>query len=95
MLRRVLLAAALLAVAAAWAGYWANRFFEDRRAAEAALDKLQRLLARGFFDPILSAQVDVALAASHRALAAALAGPALMLIGVFAALWFLARRPER
>jgi hypothetical protein len=91
-LKRAGLALLLLAAALAWAGYWASRFFAARGKAEAAMDRLQPLLIRGFPDPELSAAVDSALAESHRALAFALAGPVLILLGLFAALWLLARR---
>ncbi len=84
----------LLAAAAAWALYWAGRFFAARRDAEGAMDQLQPLLARGFSDPALAARVDSGLAESHRALAFALGVPASLLLLAFGALWLLARRRE-
>jgi hypothetical protein len=88
-LKRLGLGLLLLGLASTWALYWTGRFFASRREAEAAMDRLQPLLARGFPDPELSARVDAALAESHRALAIALGGPVLLLAILFAALWFL------
>jgi hypothetical protein len=93
-LRSLLAAAALFAVAGVWAAYWGSRFFEARGRAEGAMEKLQPLIAAGLSDPALAAQVDGALADSHRALTFALGGPALMLAALFAALWLLARCPR-
>ena len=91
-LRRAALALLLFAAIVVWAGYWTSHFFAARGRAEAAMDRLQPLLARGFPDPALSAIVDSNIAESHRALGFALAGPALVLLGLFAALWYLARK---
>ena len=87
-----LLAAFLLALAGAWAAFWGRRFFAARGEAEAAMDRLQPLLAAGLSDPALAAQVEAALAESHRALVFALGGPLALLILLFAALWFAANR---
>lgn len=89
--RRLLLTLALLAAAAAWAAFWAGRFFEARGKAEAAMARLQPLLVAGLTDPVLAARVEAALAESHRALLFALAGPLALLLVLFGALWFLAR----
>ena len=90
--RRLLAVFALVAAAAAWAAYWADRFFAARGEGEAAMDRLQPLLAAGRFDPALAERVEAALDQSHRALAFALGGPLALLLLAFAALWFLAKR---
>ncbi|HZG07402.1 MAG TPA: hypothetical protein VEZ70_00305 [Allosphingosinicella sp.] len=90
--RRLLLAFALFAAAAGWAGFWANRFFQARGEAEAAMDRLQPLLAAGLSDPASAAPVETALALSHLALAFALGGPALLLAGGLLAVWLLGMR---
>ena len=90
--RRLLVALALLAAAATWAGYWANRFFAARGEAEAAMERLQPLLAAGLADPALAARVEAGLAQSHRALAFALGGPLVLLLGLFGVLWLAGRR---
>ena len=91
-MRRAALALLLLAAILIWAGYWTSLFFAARGRAEAAMDRLQPLLARGFPDPALSAIVNSNIAESHRALGFALAGPVLVLIGLFAAFWYFARK---
>jgi hypothetical protein len=93
--RRLLVACALLAAAGAWAGYWTERFFAARGEAEAAMARLQPLLAAGFSDAALAGRVEAALAQSHRALAFALAGPALLLAAAFVAVWLLGARPPK
>ena len=93
--RRLAIRFALVCAAAAWAGYWGERFFEARGRAETAMDKLQPLLARGFPDAALAAEVDAALADSHRALAFALGVPLLVLILLGAGLWLALVRRER
>ena len=90
--RRLLAAAALFGVAAVWAAHWGSRFFEARGRAEAAMKRLQPLIAAGLSDPALAARVEGALAESHRALAFALSGPLVLLLLAFAAVWFLAGR---
>lgn len=94
--RRIAIVLALTAVTAAWASYWADRFFAARARAEQAMDDLQPLLARGLSHPALVREVDEALAESHVALAFALGGPILVVAGAFAAVWLiLARRSRR
>jgi hypothetical protein len=90
--RRRLLGGALAAASAGWAAYWGMRFFDARGEAEAAMDRLQPLVAAGLADSKLAAEVDAALAESHRALAFAIGGPFIMLLIAFAALWFFAGR---
>lgn len=90
--RRLVVALAVFAAVAAWAGYWTNRFFAARERAEAAMERLQPLAAAGLSDPALAAEVEAALAVSHRALACALGGPLALLLLLFGALWLLARR---
>jgi hypothetical protein len=89
--RRGLTAAILFALALGWAGFWGERFFEARIRGEAALDALQPFLARGYRPPELSAQIDQALADSHFALMMALAGPLLLILLLFGALWLSGR----
>jgi hypothetical protein len=90
--RRLLLAVALFGAAGAWAAYWADLFFAARGRAEGAMERLQPLLAAGLSDPALAADVEAALAESHRALVYALAGPLALSLLVFAGLWILAKR---
>jgi hypothetical protein len=94
--RRIAMVLALTAVTSAWASYWADRFFAARARAEEAMDVLQLLLGRGLSDPALVSEVDEALAESHRALAFALGGPILIVLGAAGAVWLiLARRSRR
>ena len=94
--RRIAIVLALTAATSAWASYWADRFFAARARAEETMDVLQLLLARGVADPERARQVDEALAESHWALAAALGGPILVVLGSVAAVWLiLARRARR
>ncbi len=88
VVRRLLLALLLFGGAGAWAAYWGNLFFTARGRAEAAMEKLQPLIAAGLSDAALAARVEGALAESHRALAFALGGPFALLLLAFAALWF-------
>ena len=93
--RRLVMAAAVLGIALAWALYWTNQFFESRRLAEAAMDKFQALLARDYFSRTYEAQVADALEQSHRALGFAIGGPFLLALGYL--LWlflWVARREE-
>jgi hypothetical protein len=82
----------LLVLAGAWSAFWGSRFFEARGEAEAAMDRLQPLLAAGFSDPALAAQVEAALERSHEALAFAVGGPVAVAMMLFAGLWFAGRR---
>jgi hypothetical protein len=85
----------LLASAAAWAAYWAERFFASRRAAEAAMDQLQKLMGRGYFSPGLDQQVTQALEQSHVALILAFGGPIGLAIAYFFLRFFLLAREAR
>jgi hypothetical protein len=93
--RRIAIVLALTAVTAAWASYWADRFFAARARAEQAMGDLQTLLIRGLSDPGLAGEVDEALAESHLALACALGGPILVVLGSFAAVWLILQRRTR
>ena len=93
--RRIAIVLALTAVTSAWASYWADRFFAARARAEEAMDDLQVILIRGLTDPALAAEVDEALADSHVALAMALGGPIVVVLGAFAAVWLILDRRSR
>jgi hypothetical protein len=93
--RRIAIVLALTAMTSAWASYWADRFFAARARAEEAMDDLQLLLARGLTEPALVREVDEALADSHLALAFALGGPILVVLGAFAAVWLILQRRAR
>jgi hypothetical protein len=93
-LKRLLIASLLLASAAAWAAYWAERFFASRRAAEAAMDELQKLMSRGYFSPALDERVTQALEQSHVALVQAFGGPIALAVAFFSIRFFLMAREE-
>jgi hypothetical protein len=92
--KRFLSGSLLLASSVAWAGYWAQRFFASRRAAEAAMDELQKLMSRGYFSPDLDARVTAALEQSHVALALAFGGPLALAIACVALRFFIMGREE-
>jgi ABC-type enterobactin transport system permease subunit len=93
-LRRLLIAGLLLASATAWAAYWAERFFASRKAAETAMDQLQKLMGRGYFSPALDQRVTQALEQSHVALALAFGGPLGLAIACFSLRFFLMTRKD-
>jgi hypothetical protein len=92
--KRYLMWSLLLAAAIAWAGYWGERFFASRKAAEAAMDQLQKLMSRGYFSPALDGHVTEALEQSHVALALAFGGPLALAIACFALRFFMMTRKE-
>ena len=93
-LRRLLIGGLLLTAVSGWAAYWAERFFGSRRAAEAAMDELQKLMSRGYFSPALDERVTRALEQSHVALALAFGGPLALAIAYFSLRLFMMTREE-